>query len=85
MAKTHFSNFPGDITDNTKNAECTEENTDASDCVEPVISEVHSESLVKEEREEIEMRMEEESLIQGNRVKHPIKYRIISSLFFFDN
>ena len=61
-----ISNFSDDITDN--NAEYTEENTDASDCVEPFISEVHTESHVKEEREEIEMRMEEESLSQGKMV-----------------
>ena len=51
-----------------KNAERTEEDTDASDCVGPFISEVHSESLVKEEREVIEMRMEEEILSEGSMV-----------------
>ena len=66
MARIYFSDFPGDITDNTKNAECNNENTNESDCVEPFFSEVHSESLVKEEREEIEMRMEEEILSEGD-------------------
>ena len=51
---------------NTKKEKSSGENTDESDCVGPFISEVHSESLVKEEREEIEMRMEEESLNEGN-------------------
>ena len=66
MIKINFSNFPGDITDNTKNEKSTEGNADGPDCVEPFISEVHSESLVKEEREEIEMRMEEKILSEGN-------------------
>ena len=82
MIKINFSNFPGDITENTKNAECAEENTNESDCVERFISEVHSESLVKEEREEIEMRMEEEDLSEGNIISCKYLYHNISLSMF---
>ena len=63
-----FSDVKTEHTPGERNEKSTEENNDESDCVGPFISEVCSESLVKEEREEIEMRMEEESLSQGKIV-----------------